>query len=111
MLAFFQDEDLIQTLDKFDFEEIDLVVVNLYPFEETIQQDCSFEEVLVEQIDIGGTTMIEPVAKNFHHVTVLTDPKDYKSFIDEFEKNAGIKLGISEKAQAFTGICNYGKLQ
>ena len=97
-----------ELLDKLDFEEIDLVVVNLYSFEETIQQDCSFEEA-VEQIDIGGPTMIRAAAKNFHHVTVLTDPKDYESFIDEFEKNAGISLEFrkAQAAKVFATMSNY----
>ena len=97
-----------ELLDKLDFEEIDLVVVNLYPFEETIQQDCSFEKA-VEQIDIGGPTMIRAAAKNFHHVTVLTDPKDYESFINEFEKNAGISLEFrkAQAAKVFATMANY----
>lgn len=97
-----------ELLDKLDFEEIDLVVVNLYPFEETIQQDCSFEEA-VEQIDIGGPTMIRAAAKNFHHVTVLTDPKDYESFINEFDKNAGISLEFrkAQAAKVFATMANY----
>ncbi len=97
-----------ELLDKLDFEEIDLVVVNLYSFEETIQQDCSFEEA-VEQIDIGGPTMIRAAAKNFHHVTVLSDPEDYESFIDEFEKNAGISLEFrkAQAAKVFATMANY----
>ena len=97
-----------ELLDKLDFEEIDLVVVNLYSFEETIQQDCSFEEA-VEQIDIGGPTMIRAAAKNFHHVTVLSDPKDYESFIDEFEKNTGISLEFrkAQAAKVFATMANY----
>ena len=80
----------------------------LISFEETIQQDCSFEEA-VEQIDIGGPTMIRAAAKNFHHVTVLTDPKDYESFINEFEKNAGISLEFrkAQAAKVFATMANY----
>ena len=59
------------------YETIDLVIVNLYPFKETIQENCSFEEA-IEKIDIGGPTMIRAAAKNFKDVVVVTDPKDYE---------------------------------
>ena len=62
------------------YETIDLVIVNLYPFKETIQEDCSFEEA-IEKIDIGGPTMIRAAAKNFKDVVVLTDPEDYNCLL------------------------------
>jgi phosphoribosylaminoimidazolecarboxamide formyltransferase/IMP cyclohydrolase len=69
---------------------IDLVVVNLYPFEATITQPhVTFEEA-IENIDIGGPTMLRSAAKNFRDVTVIVDPADYKPLLDEMDahKNA-----------------------
>tara|TARA_B100000579_G_scaffold421948_1_gene423366 strand:- start:716 stop:1186 length:471 start_codon:yes stop_codon:yes gene_type:complete len=73
-----EDTDLLQSMD---YKEIDIVVVNLYPFEETIKSGCSFEEA-IEQIDIGGPAMIRAAAKNFKDVLVLSDPSDYEGMMD-----------------------------
>jgi len=68
---------------------IDLVVVNLYPFEATITQPhVAFEEA-IENIDIGGPTMLRSAAKNFHDVTVVVDPDDYKPLLDEMDAHHG----------------------
>jgi len=67
---------------------IDLVVVNLYPFAETIAKpDCDFETA-IENIDIGGPTMIRAAAKNHHDVAVVVDPTDYHAIIAELNANA-----------------------
>jgi len=77
-------------------ELIDLVVVNLYPFEETIsKKDCSFEHA-VENIDIGGPTMLRAAAKNHKDVAVVCDPKDYDDIINELKKN---NCAISDKTK------------
>ncbi|MFH0838418.1 MAG: bifunctional phosphoribosylaminoimidazolecarboxamide formyltransferase/IMP cyclohydrolase [Patescibacteria group bacterium] len=68
-------------------EMIDLVVVNLYPFEVTIKKDEVTEPEAIEQIDIGGPSMLRSAAKNFQSVTVVTDPADYKAVGAEIEKN------------------------
>ena len=65
---------------KNSIEEIDLVVVNLYPFEETVKNNGTFEEA-IENIDIGGPTMIRASAKNFYYVSVLSSPNEYLSLI------------------------------
>ena len=66
---------------------IDLVVVNLYPFEETIRRiDTSFDDS-IEQIDIGGPTMLRAAAKNHRNVTVVVDPKDYDCILREISEN------------------------
>lgn len=67
---------------------IDLVVCNLYPFASVLAANGSFEE-LIENIDIGGPTMIRAAAKNFKSVTVLTRPSDYAGFLAEFKANNG----------------------
>ncbi|HSG06080.1 MAG TPA: bifunctional phosphoribosylaminoimidazolecarboxamide formyltransferase/IMP cyclohydrolase, partial [Nitrospiria bacterium] len=68
---------------------IDLVAVNLYPFEATIAKpDCTLEDA-IENIDIGGPTMLRSSAKNFEDVTVVVDPGDYAVVLDELRKNDG----------------------
>lgn len=67
---------------------IDVVVVNLYPFKETIQKAGVTEEEAIENIDIGGPSMLRSAAKNFAAVTVITDPEDYAQVLDEL-KTAG----------------------
>jgi len=70
-------------------EPIDLVVVNLYPFEQTVAQpDCDFETA-IEQIDIGGPTLVRAAAKNHADVTVLVDPTDYQAVLDELRNRQG----------------------
>jgi phosphoribosylaminoimidazolecarboxamide formyltransferase/IMP cyclohydrolase len=66
---------------------IDLVVVNLYPFEQTVQRpDCSLEEA-IENIDIGGPTLLRSAAKNHAHVTVVVDPADYERVLQALDSN------------------------
>jgi phosphoribosylaminoimidazolecarboxamide formyltransferase/IMP cyclohydrolase len=70
-------------------EPIDLVCVNLYPFEQTIAKaGCTFEEA-IENIDIGGPSMIRSAAKNHKFVTVVTSPEQYDKVLDEMQKKAG----------------------
>ena len=78
-----RDQDL-EVLEERGYEPIDLVVVNLYPFKETITQGCSFDEA-IEKIDIGGPTMIRSAAKNFKDVAVVSNPSDYLQLIDEWK--------------------------
>ncbi|MBN1779946.1 bifunctional phosphoribosylaminoimidazolecarboxamide formyltransferase/IMP cyclohydrolase [bacterium] len=66
---------------------IDLVVVNLYPFEQTVAKPDVTLEDAVENIDIGGPTMLRSAAKNFRFVTVVTDPADYGAVLDEIKAN------------------------
>jgi phosphoribosylaminoimidazolecarboxamide formyltransferase/IMP cyclohydrolase len=67
---------------------IDLVVVNLYPFEATVARGAAFEEI-VENIDIGGPTMVRAAAKNYTHVGVIVDPEDYDPIVAELRSNSG----------------------
>ena len=67
---------------------IDLVVVNLYPFEATVARKAPFEEV-VEQIDIGGPSMVRAAAKNHAHVAVIVDPNGYESILSEIRDKGG----------------------
>ena len=68
---------------------IDLVCVNLYPFEATIANpDCTLEDA-IENIDIGGPTMVRSAAKNWAHVAIVTDSADYAALSEELRANAG----------------------
>jgi len=89
ILAVRDNPDHIKAMEELGIEPIDMIVVNLYPFRETIaREDCTFEEA-IENIDIGGPTMIRSAAKNYRDVTVVTDPADYGRIAEEIEKNDG----------------------
>jgi phosphoribosylaminoimidazolecarboxamide formyltransferase/IMP cyclohydrolase len=66
---------------------IDMVVVNLYPFKKTVANKESTHQEIIENIDIGGPTMLRASAKNYQHVTVVTDPSDYSKVIHEIQTN------------------------
>ncbi|MFQ6018906.1 MAG: bifunctional phosphoribosylaminoimidazolecarboxamide formyltransferase/IMP cyclohydrolase, partial [Kiloniellaceae bacterium] len=81
-------ESHIAAMTEHGIAAIDLVVVNLYPFERTIASGAD-DETCIENIDIGGPALLRAAAKNHHFVTVLTDPVDYRAVIDEMTANAG----------------------
>ncbi|RLK64002.1 bifunctional phosphoribosylaminoimidazolecarboxamide formyltransferase/IMP cyclohydrolase PurH [Atopobacter sp. AH10] len=83
-----------QAINEHDLAYIDVVVVNLYPFKETIQQDGVSLEEAIEQIDIGGPTILRAAAKNYRDVTVLTDPQDYKEAIRQFKEDGATSLAF-----------------
>lgn len=75
----------MEDLKEYGIGLVDMVVVNLYPFEETISKpDVTFAEA-IENIDIGGPTMLRSASKNFQQVAVVTDYKDYDSIIEEMK--------------------------
>ena len=74
---------------KLNIKPIDLVVVNLYPFEKVTSQDNITHDIAIENIDIGGISLIRAGAKNSKFVTTIVDPEDYIKFIEEFESNNG----------------------
>ncbi len=78
----------IREMRKKNFDKIDLVIVNFYPFQNTIKTSKNFKKI-IENIDIGGPTMVRASAKNFNDVSVITDKKDYVKLINELNKNNG----------------------
>ena len=70
------------------YNEIDLVIVNFYPFEQTLKSTNNHEKI-IENIDVGGPTLVRAAAKNYNHTTVLTSPHQYNEFIIDLEKNKG----------------------
>ncbi len=100
----------IEQLSKVDSKSIDLVVVNLYPFQETVAKPGVTEAEAVENIDIGGPTMIRAAAKNFDSVAVVVDPKDYEELLAQIEaKNGATELSFRKMcaAKAFTLTADY----
>ncbi|MCF6367091.1 MAG: bifunctional phosphoribosylaminoimidazolecarboxamide formyltransferase/IMP cyclohydrolase [Bacteroidales bacterium] len=107
-LLFDREKDA-EEAEKLNIKPIDLVVCNLYPFEKVMKQGADFE-TLIENIDIGGPTMIRAAAKNFKYVNVLTQIEDYQNFIDEFESNKGVTSYEYRKelmAKAFNHTADY----
>jgi len=78
-----------QKMKEQGIEPIDMVVINLYPFEATVAKpSCTLEEA-IENIDIGGPSMLRAGAKNYPYVTVIVDPADYKPILEEMKKSGG----------------------
>ena len=75
---------------KEDISLIDMVAVNLYPFEETVSKEGVKLEEAIENIDIGGPTLLRSAAKNYRSVTVLSDPSDYEHVLEELRSTGVI---------------------
>lgn len=100
----------VEAMKNFGIEPIDLIAVNLYPFEETVARDGVSIEDAVENIDIGGPAMIRSAAKNWRSVAVLTDPRLYPEIITEMKETDGaISLQTRQRlaALAFTRTAAY----
>ena len=107
----------VATLQKHNIPTIDLVVVNLYPFSATVAKPgCTLEDA-IENIDIGGPTMVRAAAKNHPHVAIVTDPADYSIVLDEMRANKNTvsdatrfelaKKAFSHTAAYDSAISNY----
>jgi phosphoribosylaminoimidazolecarboxamide formyltransferase/IMP cyclohydrolase len=88
LLALRDNPEHVAAMEAHGIGAIDLVVVNLYPFEATVAKGASREEV-IENIDIGGPSMVRSAAKNHGFVTILTDPADYATLVAEMDANGG----------------------
>ena len=99
-----------------NFENIDLVIVNFYPFENTLKKSKDHKKI-IENIDIGGPTMVRSAAKNYNDVAVITSSKQYPELINEIRKNRGYtslkfreklaRVAFSETAYYDSIITNY----
>jgi phosphoribosylaminoimidazolecarboxamide formyltransferase/IMP cyclohydrolase len=92
----------MEEIKKYGIDTIDMVVVNLYPFEETVSKLGVTLAEAIENIDIGGPTMLRSASKNFRDVAVIVDPSDYKKIIREMRKLKGdisykTRLGLAKK--------------
>ncbi len=100
----------LRSMLEHDIKPIDLVIVNLYPFEETTSRPGVTEPEAIEQIDIGGPSMVRSAAKNFKSVAVLTDPSQYESLTRELDAHEGrttLALRRSLSAAAFCQTAAY----
>ncbi len=121
LLAVRSNKDHTETLKRMEIEPIDMVVVNLYPFEKTIQKPNVTLEKAIENIDIGGPSMIRSAAKNFNDVVVIVDPNDYELIIEELKRSGGevsleTRFSLAVKAFKHTSeydgvIANYLKMR
>ncbi len=110
LLALRDDEEHRSSMRTHDIEPIDLVVVNLYPFEETVARDDVSLAEAVEQIDIGGPAMIRSASKNWRDVAVVTDAKLYVNVLSEMTENDGsLSLETRQKLAtlAYTRTASY----
>jgi len=85
ILAIRNNEQHQKTMQELNIQPIDIVVCNLYPFKQTILRSNATHEEIVENIDIGGPTMLRAAAKNYHFVSVITTPMDYEMVINELK--------------------------
>lgn len=92
ILAMRSKPEHMKQLEDLGIGTIDFVVVNLYPFKQTILKDNVTREDAVENIDIGGPTMLRSAAKNYQDVSVITDPNDYEKVLNELRKNGSVSL-------------------
>lgn len=76
----------VKQIQDLGIENIDLVCVNLYPFKETVAKDGVSHEEIIENIDIGGPSMLRSASKNYKFITVVCDPKDYEQVLSEIEQ-------------------------
>src|SRR5215471_13307762 len=102
-----EDAKHVASVKEYGIQAVDMVVVNLYAFEKTAAKPGVAFEELIENIDIGGPSMIRSAAKNFHDVAIVTSPTDYNSIADELELNSGqlskeTKWRLAQKAFATT---------
>lgn len=96
ILAVRDNKEHMETIAKKNITPIDMVVVNLYPFFDKVQEDISFDQK-VEFIDIGGPTMIRAAAKNFKDVIVLTDTNDYRDVIAQIQYEGNVSFELRKK--------------
>ena len=92
LLAMRSNENHMRQLSDLNIETIDMVVVNLYPFKATILKDGVTRAEAVENLDIGGPTMLRSAAKNYQDVVVVVDPRDYETVLNELKENKEVTL-------------------
>ena len=92
LLAMRSNPEHMKTLEDLGIDTIDFVIVNLYPFKQTILKPGVTREEAVENIDIGGPTMIRAAAKNYQDVAVVVDPADYEIVLKELKEDGAVSL-------------------
>ena len=100
--------DHMATLAELAIKPFDLVCVNLYDFAEAAKQELPLREA-VEQIDIGGPTLLRAAAKNFHSMLVVPSPEHYAAILDEIQEDGAVSLTLRKKlaAETFAAVSAY----
>lgn len=112
LLAVRRNSEHMEQIKKLNIKPIDIVVVNLYPFKQTILKENVTRLEAIENIDIGGPTMLRAAAKNYQDVTVIVDPDDYNDIIDELKEKNEISAETKFKlcAKVFQHTAHYDSL-
>lgn len=112
LLAMRSNPEHMKQVKELNVDLIDMVVVNLYPFKQTILKDNVELAEAIENIDIGGPTMLRAAAKNYQDVSVIIDPKDYDTVIDEIKENGkvSVKTNFYLAAKVFNHTAHYDTL-
>ncbi|MFM8456481.1 MAG: bifunctional phosphoribosylaminoimidazolecarboxamide formyltransferase/IMP cyclohydrolase [Ignavibacteria bacterium] len=112
LLARLNDESHIKAMNEHGINSIDLVIVNLYPFEKTISQPNIDEQTCIENIDIGGPAMVRASAKNYEWTAIVVNPKHYEDVLSELKNTGCISLGLRKHlaGEAFTHTASYDSM-
>ncbi len=112
LLAMRSNAEHMKQVEELGVDLIDMVVVNLYPFKQTILKDGVKLEEAIENIDIGGPTMLRAAAKNYQDVSVIIDPSDYDKVIDEIKNNGkvSVETNFYLAAKVFNHTAHYDTL-
>ncbi|MDW5298952.1 MAG: bifunctional phosphoribosylaminoimidazolecarboxamide formyltransferase/IMP cyclohydrolase [Sedimentibacter sp.] len=112
LLAIRSNPEHMKQLADLNIDTIDIVVVNLYPFKQTILKDDVTRQEAIENIDIGGPTMLRSAAKNYQDVAVVVDPRDYDKIIDEIKTNKEVSIDTKFYlcSKVFAHTANYDSL-
>ena len=106
ILSLRDNDEHVETMDKLDIKQIDMVVNNLYPFRDTVLKEGASHEEIIENIDIGGPSMIRAAAKNYKHISIVVDPKDYDKVLKEISESGDTsdetRLLLASKAFSYT---------
>lgn len=92
--------DHVRQINELGIQYIDLVCVNLYPFKETVQKEGVTHEEIIENIDIGGPSMLRSASKNYRYIPVICDPNDYAKVLEEIRTNGETTLETREHLAA-----------
>jgi phosphoribosylaminoimidazolecarboxamide formyltransferase/IMP cyclohydrolase len=112
LLAIRSNQEHMKQIKELGIDTIDMVVINLYPFKKTILKENVELEEAIENIDIGGPTMIRAAAKNYQDVVVIVDPADYQSVLEEMKtsKDVSLKSKFKLAYKVFEHTCHYDTL-
>ena len=107
ILAIRDNPSHVKAMEEHGIGGIDLVAVNLYPFRETVAKPDVTREEAIENIDIGGPSMVRAAAKNYKYVTIVVDPQQYQEVLDRIKTDSlteDFKFELSRKAFLHTGL-------